>query len=434
MIYFYMSIKPHSKLEADNYLGSLKFDDLKLLAYLKIIDTNERNELNILGNQNFTLKDIEAILIDCRAKGDIQYKAFTRFKNMLDKAVQQQMGIESVNIDYSVLHSKLEIIRERLVNGGNKLNKCLTEGDLLHLENAYGLDVPEPLRSWVMLVGDGGAAPDTEQDELKYILNELSTHAGEEGLTTKALLNEIFPFTETWFYDDGTYTQEGSYDDIVKGRFCIANGGCEMSNYLIVNGPNAGQIFQHDEYAITPLYPARSMIGWYEDWLEGFEPLRDLRDIDLKYTEVEDARDPSITYQIIDATQYDKRDIDITAGELRNRAHYIQHFNENADIGDKWVEVQRNTAISIAKLCITMTLKPNSDLAESDIQRLAGNFVNSFSEGAKFYTNSNPPTVSQDDFFVNTLHCLNSSSNFDAGILCESKECFGILWQYLYED
>lgn len=431
MIYFYMIAKPHSNLEADNYLGSLKFDDLQVLAHLKIIDTNERNELNIFGNQIFTLKEIETILIDCRAKGDAQYKAFTLFKNMLDKAVQQQMGIESVNIDYSVLHSKLEIIRQKLVDEGNKLNKCLTEGELLHLEKSYGIDVPEPLRSWVMLVGNGGAGPDTDQDELKYILNELSTNAREEGLTAKALLNEIFPFTETWFYDDGTYTQEGSYDDIVKGRLCIADGDCEMYNYLIVNGPNAGQIFQHDEYGITPLYPARGMIGWYEDWLGGLEPLRDLRDIDLKYIEV---GDPSITYQIIDATQYDKCDIDITAGELRNRAHYIQHFNENADIGDKWVEVQRNTAISIAKLCITMTLKPNSDLAESGIQKLAGNFVNSFSEGAKFYTNSNPPIVSQDDFSVNTLHCLNSLSNFDTGILCESKECFGILWQYLYED
>ena len=78
-----------------------------------------------------------------------------------------------------------------------------------------------------------------------------------------------FPFTKPWGWEDGDTSEEGTRDEVGRGSICVGNDGCGMYWFVIVTGPERGNVWMICGEGIQPTVPKRDFLQWYEEWLDG---------------------------------------------------------------------------------------------------------------------------------------------------------------------
>jgi len=180
------------------------------------------------------------------------------------------------------MEARLRRIQQKITAVGHTLGPPMSELQVADFEAQHHVTLPEGYRRFLLDIGNGGDGP------AYYGLARLGEAAGdmtaeEQQMWTKIeMLDQVFPFTEAWIWED----EEGMWDDasqdwsdegraklarIERGNVYIGNDGCGQYWHLIVTGPERGNVWQFTGEGIVPTAPKRDFLRWYEAWLDGTE-------------------------------------------------------------------------------------------------------------------------------------------------------------------
>jgi len=189
------------------------------------------------------------------------------------------------------------------------LNPPLLAGDVEAFEQKHKITLPADYKYFITEVGNGGAGPFVGVFPLgEWGFNELFHPFDEEDWKITGELGEPFPHTEAWNLPDSFWAQEPHptpgitreeedrlmevweqleqkeyYDPrIMNGAIPICHRGCGLSQWLVVQGPQKGFVWDDDRADRAGLAPVRDPDGrrmtfadWYLAWLQSArdEPL-----------------------------------------------------------------------------------------------------------------------------------------------------------------
>jgi hypothetical protein len=173
---------------------------------------------------------------------------------------------------------------------GYELNATLTEEDVAEFEAQHGVQLPEDYRQFLVRVGDGGAGP-------YYGLFRLGE--ADDGFEFGPFddfigdLSAAFPHREAWNdlsgkpdeqeaadsdeYDRQVEAFDEAYYDpaLVDGAIPICHLGCALRHWLVITGPDAGNIWCDERADCKGLRPIQTngrdrtgFFDWYRDWLD----------------------------------------------------------------------------------------------------------------------------------------------------------------------
>ena len=172
------------------------------------------------------------------------------------------------------------------------LNPTVSEATVLEFEAKHAIQLPQDYRCFLMEVGNGGAGPHYGLFKLGETDSGWGHTSWAEGDGFVGDLSESFPHTEAWNdltgepdrerQNDETYERkltvfEGRYFDSanVNGAIPICHLGCALRQWLIVTGPEAGNVWFDDRADQKGIYPLTGKTGervtfyrWYRDWLD----------------------------------------------------------------------------------------------------------------------------------------------------------------------
>lgn len=158
-----------------------------------------------------------------------------------------------------------------------KLNKPLTENDIVRFEEKHQFTLPSQYRKFLLNVGDGGAGPNYGLIPMYSSLEHL---LDEEGGNFS--LKADFPHAEDWNLDSGLGTEiseenlseykafENEYfkNCHINGAIAISDEGCGYINLLVVSGKHRGSIWTDARCSDGGVYRiAGSFNQWYDSWL-----------------------------------------------------------------------------------------------------------------------------------------------------------------------
>jgi hypothetical protein len=173
-----------------------------------------------------------------------------------------------------------------------ELNPPLSELEIAEFEGRYGIRLPETYRHFVLNVGDGGAGPYYGL----FRLGKMDDLDGEQTAWKEGefvgSLRDCWPHRQAWNLPEEALTipdglsdeaTEMAMDEInkrywdaalVAGAFPICHHGCAYRDWLVVTGPEVGQVWHDARPDERGLQPYESTDGrrltfaeWYLDWL-----------------------------------------------------------------------------------------------------------------------------------------------------------------------
>ena len=171
------------------------------------------------------------------------------------------------------------------------LNPPLTESEVAAFESAYRVALPAEYRLFLLHVGNGGAGPYYGLFRLGEMDDGFEFEQWEEG----AFVGELaapFPHSDPW--NDLTGEPDDDYDDeevyeqsldefderyfdpaLMNGAIPICHLGCALRQWLVVTGPEAGNVWCDDRADRRGTYPLTApgkkrvtFYQWYRDWLD----------------------------------------------------------------------------------------------------------------------------------------------------------------------
>lgn len=175
-----------------------------------------------------------------------------------------------------------------------RLNPPLKLSEIEEFERQHSVRLPEDYRLFLHLAGRGGAGPyyglfnfqqmdGTREPQIPW----------REGDGVVGNLHLPFPHTDDWNdlaeepdenlieEDEEEYDRlqdlfEKKYWGPLDGAIPICHRGCELRQWLIVSGPEAGNVWDDDRAdhnGLSPLskkgYDRITFLQWYRDWLDG---------------------------------------------------------------------------------------------------------------------------------------------------------------------
>jgi hypothetical protein len=185
-----------------------------------------------------------------------------------------------------------------------QLNPQLSELEVAEFEDQHSIRLPEAYRQFLLNVGDGGAGPYYGV----FRLGNMDGLGGEESAWCEGefvgSLRDCWPHRHAWNLPEEALTvphgladdaMEMALDEIdkrywdatfVAGAFPICHHGCALRDWLVVTGPESGQVWYDARVDHEGLRPYEGADGrrltfaaWYLDWLGGA-----LRTFDLDHT------------------------------------------------------------------------------------------------------------------------------------------------------
>jgi hypothetical protein len=202
---------------------------------------------------------------------------------------------DAINRDLQTLRNSKKALRLfGAAAHGYRMNAPLSEGELAAFETKHGVALPEDYREFLLRVGNGGAGPYYgvfklgEMDD-GFGFGPWGDFVGD--------LSKPFPHTEAWndltgappdfvgaedspeeeeYYRQMDEFQEKYFSGgIMNGAIPICHMGCALRLWLIVTGPEKGNIWEDnraDEAGIKPLHTATqqrvTFYEWYRAWLD----------------------------------------------------------------------------------------------------------------------------------------------------------------------
>lgn len=178
---------------------------------------------------------------------------------------------------------------------GYQVSPRATPEEVRAFETKHGISLPDDYRTFIMSVGNGGAGP-------FYGLFPLGLFDGagqglepwEEGDGTVGILREPFPHSAAWNLaeerferpdfasDEAEHEWVARLDDeawdpaLMNGAFPICHHGCAYRTYLVVTGPERGNLWFDGRASDEGIVPHAGPDGqhitfgdWYEAWLDG---------------------------------------------------------------------------------------------------------------------------------------------------------------------
>jgi hypothetical protein len=169
-----------------------------------------------------------------------------------------------------------------------RVNATLSEREVSDFETQNGVQLPSDYRQFLVRVGNGGAGPYYglfalgEADD-GFDFGPWDDFIGE--------LSEPFPHDRPWndiidkpeYKDDDeefdtlieTFDQRYRDPRQVNGAIPICHLGCARRQWLVISGPEAGNIWCDDRADYKGIYPLQtpgqnrvSFFEWYRNWLD----------------------------------------------------------------------------------------------------------------------------------------------------------------------
>ena len=149
-----------------------------------------------------------------------------------------------------------------------KLEPPVTEEEVIEFETFFKIKLPEDYRNFIINIGNGGAGPSNGLYGLWNIVGEIRYFR-----TRDEELSMEFPFSEQWSLGDPIPEKSINIKSPTQGTIPICHHGCGMLTYLVVTGPERGNLWG---FPSEELYPMVGKDGkrlkfaeWYMDWLDG---------------------------------------------------------------------------------------------------------------------------------------------------------------------
>jgi hypothetical protein len=207
---------------------------------------------------------------------------------------------------YTSINEKLAILRDAPKNGqifGAEthcfvVNPTVKEVHIREFETEHRVTLPDEYRTFLMRVGNGGAGPYYGLFPLGKMDSSFDLKRWREGDGFVGILSQPFPLVQAWNdltdqpqEDDvlaGSPSTETEFDRQIKiweskywdtsrvnGAIPICHMGCAYRQWLIVTGPERGNIWCDDRASYGGLHPLKgdggtrfSFLDWYCDWLK----------------------------------------------------------------------------------------------------------------------------------------------------------------------
>jgi hypothetical protein len=173
-----------------------------------------------------------------------------------------------------------------------QLNPRLSELEVTEFETRHGIRLPEAYRDFVLNVGDGGAGPYYGVFRLGKMDDVYGESEWKEGEFVGSL-RACWPHRQAWNLPYEALTipfglspdaEDIARDEIdkkywdaalVAGALPICHHGCALRDWLVITGPEAGQVWHDERVDQGGLRPYEIADGkrltfteWYLDWLD----------------------------------------------------------------------------------------------------------------------------------------------------------------------
>jgi hypothetical protein len=171
-----------------------------------------------------------------------------------------------------------------------ELNPTLSEGAMSGFEAQHGIRLPEDYRQFLTRVGNGGAGPYYGLFRLGEMDDGFDYGPWGDFV---GRLSSPFPHSEAWNDltgkpDDQAAMESAEYDGLIEafdrryyetrqvdGAIPICHLGCALRHWLVITGPEAGNVWCDDRADYEGLHPLvahgrdrTTFFGWYRDWLD----------------------------------------------------------------------------------------------------------------------------------------------------------------------
>ena len=171
-----------------------------------------------------------------------------------------------------------------------QLNPPLSASDVAQFESDYQIKLPEGYRAFLTEIGNGGAGPFYGVFKLGEMDDGFSHCRWKQNDGFIGNLARPFPHTQQW-NDLPPFPEEQddldayeaameAFDNVywnsanVDGAIPICHQGCAYRNWLVVTGPEAGNVWEDLRVDHKGLMPVESnqkrrvgFLEWYDDWL-----------------------------------------------------------------------------------------------------------------------------------------------------------------------
>lgn len=183
------------------------------------------------------------------------------------------------------VRQRLAHLRKRDRTGQFRLRAPATEDEVAAYENRHGITFPEPYRTFLLKVSNGGTGlyslgsdffddngPGPEVgDPSRPFPHQSAWNEEDESLDMDRELTEEEE-EKAWEARQETYLRP----DLVDGTVPLADEGCGHYALLVVTGPERGNVWMDSrgsDEGISPVTDARgnhvTFAEWYMTWLDG---------------------------------------------------------------------------------------------------------------------------------------------------------------------
>jgi len=175
-----------------------------------------------------------------------------------------------------------------------RLNDPMSEPQVANFEQRHGISLPPDYREFITRVGNGGDGPFYGVFPLGFMDDNFDMRQWDENDGFVGTLSKPFSFRDEWNdvsgmpEDDLLDRDEDAYNkqieafnstywssDLIHGAIPICHEGCALRIWLVINGEQAGKLWEDRRSEYKGLRPVRltdgsraTFSGWYKEWLD----------------------------------------------------------------------------------------------------------------------------------------------------------------------
>lgn len=171
------------------------------------------------------------------------------------------------------------------------LNSVVRKSVVANFESKHGISLPEDYRRFITELGNGGAGPYYGVFKFREMDDCHTYQRWKENDGFVGTLSKPFPHTKAW-NDVPPFPEEQENESLydadmdrfykiywnpenVNGAIPICHQGCAVRNWLIVTGPETGNVWEDLRSHQEGLKPAQltrkkrvTFLEWYNAWLQ----------------------------------------------------------------------------------------------------------------------------------------------------------------------
>lgn len=174
----------------------------------------------------------------------------------------------------SKIDEQIQRLKDKLqeYKGPEGIRPCLSEQEVAAFETEYDVRLPEEYRRFLLEVGNGETfmpqGPNWADYNSTWIAYGIKGQSAPSWLDFCELwenLSEPFLQTEPWHEcQELTETQRTPITHYTHGKLLLLDEGCGSRFYLIITGPERGNVWSLWDQGSAPIEPRTDFLSWYE--------------------------------------------------------------------------------------------------------------------------------------------------------------------------